>query len=103
MPPRFRRCLGTLPLHIWVLGVLECVCMEVGVCLPGLVSQSSKGGSVPSGTAPALCLLHEIPLDAALTPASDAAFPIPQGLEAHKYKNTWDCAYQIMKHEGPLA
>ncbi|XP_054144725.1 tricarboxylate transport protein, mitochondrial [Melozone crissalis] len=26
-----------------------------------------------------------------------------QGLEAHKYKNTWDCAYQIMKHEGPLA
>ncbi|RMC05921.1 hypothetical protein DUI87_17466 [Hirundo rustica rustica] len=25
------------------------------------------------------------------------------GLEAHKYKNTWDCAYQIMKHEGPLA
>uniref|UniRef100_A0A803VYT4 Citrate transport protein n=1 Tax=Ficedula albicollis TaxID=59894 RepID=A0A803VYT4_FICAL len=26
-----------------------------------------------------------------------------QGLEAHKYRNTWDCAYQIMKHEGPLA
>uniref|UniRef100_A0A8C6ZJ45 Citrate transport protein n=1 Tax=Nothoprocta perdicaria TaxID=30464 RepID=A0A8C6ZJ45_NOTPE len=26
-----------------------------------------------------------------------------QGLEAHKYKSTWDCAYQIMKHEGPLA
>ncbi|NXP39831.1 TXTP protein, partial [Leiothrix lutea] len=35
--------------------------------------------------------------------ASDPAFPFPQGLEAHKYKNTWDCAYQIMKHEGPLA
>ncbi|XP_064651675.1 tricarboxylate transport protein, mitochondrial-like [Lineus longissimus] len=26
-----------------------------------------------------------------------------QGLEAHKYKNTFDCAYQIMKHEGPRA
>ncbi|XP_009279258.1 PREDICTED: tricarboxylate transport protein, mitochondrial [Aptenodytes forsteri] len=26
-----------------------------------------------------------------------------QGLEAHKYKSTWDCAYQIMKYEGPLA
>jgi len=26
-----------------------------------------------------------------------------QGLEAHKYKNTWDCAKQIMKHEGPRA
>uniref|UniRef100_A0A8C4P443 Citrate transport protein n=1 Tax=Dromaius novaehollandiae TaxID=8790 RepID=A0A8C4P443_DRONO len=26
-----------------------------------------------------------------------------QGLEAHKYKSTWDCAYQIMRHEGPLA
>ncbi|XP_036597458.1 tricarboxylate transport protein, mitochondrial [Trichosurus vulpecula] len=23
-----------------------------------------------------------------------------QGLEAHKYKSTWDCGYQIMKHEG---
>lgn len=35
--------------------------------------------------------------------ASDPAFPIRQGLEAHKYKSTWDCAYQIMKYEGPLA
>ncbi|XP_044296653.1 tricarboxylate transport protein, mitochondrial [Varanus komodoensis] len=26
-----------------------------------------------------------------------------QGLEAHKYKSTWNCAYQIMKYEGPLA
>ncbi|XP_025057316.1 tricarboxylate transport protein, mitochondrial [Alligator sinensis] len=26
-----------------------------------------------------------------------------QGLEAHKYKSTWDCAYKIMKYEGPLA
>ncbi|WAR03524.1 TXTP-like protein [Mya arenaria] len=26
-----------------------------------------------------------------------------QGLEAHKYKGTLDCAYQIMKHEGPRA
>ncbi|XP_059147219.1 putative tricarboxylate transport protein, mitochondrial [Physella acuta] len=26
-----------------------------------------------------------------------------QGLEAHKYKNTWDCAVQIWKHEGPRA
>uniref|UniRef100_A0A8D0GEP2 Citrate transport protein n=1 Tax=Sphenodon punctatus TaxID=8508 RepID=A0A8D0GEP2_SPHPU len=26
-----------------------------------------------------------------------------QGLEAHKYKSTWDCAYQIMKYEGPIA
>ncbi|KAG2471044.1 TXTP protein, partial [Polypterus senegalus] len=26
-----------------------------------------------------------------------------QGLEAHKYKNTFDCAYKIMKYEGPLA
>uniref|UniRef100_A0AAR2KPK1 Uncharacterized protein n=1 Tax=Pygocentrus nattereri TaxID=42514 RepID=A0AAR2KPK1_PYGNA len=26
-----------------------------------------------------------------------------QGLEAHKYKNTLDCAVQIMKHEGPTA
>lgn len=26
-----------------------------------------------------------------------------QGLEAHKYKNTLDCAVKIMKHEGPLA
>ncbi|KAL4609633.1 tricarboxylate transport protein, mitochondrial [Arapaima gigas] len=26
-----------------------------------------------------------------------------QGLEAHKYKNTIDCAVKIMKHEGPLA
>ncbi|KAH0625579.1 hypothetical protein JD844_015158, partial [Phrynosoma platyrhinos] len=25
------------------------------------------------------------------------------GLEAHKYKSTWDCAYKIMKYEGPLA
>ncbi|ESN96467.1 hypothetical protein HELRODRAFT_67929, partial [Helobdella robusta] len=26
-----------------------------------------------------------------------------QGLEAHKYKHTFDCAVQIMKHEGPRA
>ncbi|EMP40257.1 Tricarboxylate transport protein [Chelonia mydas] len=26
-----------------------------------------------------------------------------QGLEAHKYKSTWDCAFQIMKYEGPIA
>uniref|UniRef100_A0A8C6WGV3 Si:dkey-178e17.1 n=1 Tax=Neogobius melanostomus TaxID=47308 RepID=A0A8C6WGV3_9GOBI len=26
-----------------------------------------------------------------------------QGLEAHKYKSTFDCAVKIMKHEGPLA
>ncbi|GCC21096.1 hypothetical protein chiPu_0019563 [Chiloscyllium punctatum] len=26
-----------------------------------------------------------------------------QGLEAHKYRSTWDCAIQIMKYEGPLA
>ncbi|CAG5130002.1 unnamed protein product [Candidula unifasciata] len=26
-----------------------------------------------------------------------------QGLDAHKYKNTWDCAVKIMKHEGPRA
>ncbi|GFO10583.1 tricarboxylate transport protein, mitochondrial [Plakobranchus ocellatus] len=26
-----------------------------------------------------------------------------QGLDAHKYKNTWDCAVKIMKNEGPRA
>ncbi|XP_048374853.1 tricarboxylate transport protein, mitochondrial-like [Sphaerodactylus townsendi] len=26
-----------------------------------------------------------------------------QGLEAHKYKSTLDCAYQILKNEGPVA
>eukprot|EP00066_Takifugu_rubripes_P010876 XP_003979079.2 PREDICTED: tricarboxylate transport protein, mitochondrial-like [Takifugu rubripes] len=26
-----------------------------------------------------------------------------QGLEAHRYKNTADCAFQILKHEGPQA
>ncbi|XP_063220249.1 putative tricarboxylate transport protein, mitochondrial [Bacillus rossius redtenbacheri] len=26
-----------------------------------------------------------------------------QGLEAVKYKNTWDCALKIWKHEGPMA
>ena len=26
-----------------------------------------------------------------------------QGLEAHKYKNTYDCAKQIMLNEGPRA
>ncbi|XP_078082231.1 tricarboxylate transport protein B, mitochondrial-like [Mustelus asterias] len=26
-----------------------------------------------------------------------------QGLEAHKYRSTWDCAFKIMKYEGPLA
>lgn len=26
-----------------------------------------------------------------------------QGLEAHKYKSTLDCAVKIMKHEGPMA
>ncbi|XP_012778931.1 tricarboxylate transport protein B, mitochondrial isoform X2 [Maylandia zebra] len=26
-----------------------------------------------------------------------------QGLEAHKYKSTVDCAVKILKHEGPLA
>ncbi|CAN9501348.1 unnamed protein product [Ophioblennius macclurei] len=26
-----------------------------------------------------------------------------QGLEAHRYKNTMDCAFQILKHEGPQA
>jgi len=26
-----------------------------------------------------------------------------QGLEAHKYKNTLDCALQILRHEGPRA
>ncbi|XP_007899999.1 tricarboxylate transport protein B, mitochondrial [Callorhinchus milii] len=26
-----------------------------------------------------------------------------QGLEAHKYKSTWDCAFKIMKHEGLFA
>lgn len=28
---------------------------------------------------------------------------ITQGLEAHKYKSTLDCAVKIMKHEGPTA
>lgn len=28
---------------------------------------------------------------------------IQQGLEAHKYKSTLDCAMKIMKHEGPRA
>lgn len=28
---------------------------------------------------------------------------IQQGLEAHKYKSTVDCAVKIMKHEGPMA
>uniref|UniRef100_UPI00398F7544 tricarboxylate transport protein B, mitochondrial isoform X2 n=1 Tax=Pristiophorus japonicus TaxID=55135 RepID=UPI00398F7544 len=26
-----------------------------------------------------------------------------QGLQADKYKSTWDCAYKIMKYEGPVA
>ncbi|XP_062887562.1 tricarboxylate transport protein, mitochondrial-like isoform X3 [Mobula hypostoma] len=26
-----------------------------------------------------------------------------QGLESHKYKNTVDCAYQILRNEGPFA
>lgn len=26
-----------------------------------------------------------------------------QGLEAHKYKNTWDCFLQILRNEGPKA
>jgi solute carrier family 25 citrate transporter 1 len=26
-----------------------------------------------------------------------------QGLEAHKYRNTWDCGLQILKNEGPKA
>lgn len=26
-----------------------------------------------------------------------------QGLEAHRYKNTVDCAFQILKQEGPQA
>lgn len=26
-----------------------------------------------------------------------------QGLDAHKYKSTFDCFYQIAKHEGPMA
>lgn len=26
-----------------------------------------------------------------------------QGLEAHKYKSTWDCTVKIAKHEGPKA
>lgn len=26
-----------------------------------------------------------------------------QGLEAHKYRNTLDCALQILKNEGPKA
>lgn len=29
--------------------------------------------------------------------------PLWQGLEAHKYKSTLDCAVKIMKHEGPKA
>lgn len=49
-----------------------------------------------------LCIAPKSLLDA-LTPASDPSFSSPQGLEAHKYKSTWDCAYQIMKYEGPLA
>lgn len=92
-----------LPPRNRAVGVLGSVCMKVGTSLPGLVARSSEGGSVPPGTPPALSLPHEIPLDAPLALASDPAFPIPQGLEAHKYKSTWDCAYQIMKYEGPLA
>lgn len=92
-----------LPPRSWAVGVLGSVCTEVGTSLLGSVACSSKGGSVPPG-AP-----HpEIPPPPpGCTPGSvlrsDPAFPIPQGLEAHKYKSTWDCAYQIMKHEGPLA
>ncbi|NIG61957.1 tricarboxylate transport protein, mitochondrial [Pontoporia blainvillei] len=26
-----------------------------------------------------------------------------QGLEAHKYRNTWDCGLQILRNEGPKA
>ncbi|XP_043824817.1 tricarboxylate transport protein, mitochondrial-like [Dromiciops gliroides] len=26
-----------------------------------------------------------------------------QGLEAHRYRSTWHCSYQILKHEGPKA
>lgn len=92
----FGRCLGLLLSH--------------GECLHG-------GGDIPVGsdvlqqcreissswyTASSLPPPRNLP-DATLALASDPAFPFPQGLEAHKYKNTWDCAYQIMKHEGPLA
>lgn len=28
---------------------------------------------------------------------------VPQGLEAHKYRNTLDCGLKILKNEGPKA
>lgn len=97
-------------------------------CLQGLVWEMSgiapepwggfaQSGDTPVGTdvlqqwreisssrhTPSSLPLPWNPPDASLALVSDPAFPFPQGLEAHKYKNTWDCAYQIMKHEGPLA
>ena len=30
-------------------------------------------------------------------------FPCFQSLEASKYKNTWDCAVQLWKIEGPMS
>lgn len=76
------------------------VCTEVGMSLQGLMScrEISSSRHTPSS----LPSPQNAP-DATLALASDPAFCFPQGLEAHKYKNTWDCAYQIMKHEGPLA
>jgi len=71
--------------------------------LPSLVAYSGKRVSVPPGAPTALSFAIRIPPDAPRAPASDPASPFPQGLEAHKYKSTWDCAYQIMKYEGPLA
>lgn len=28
------------------------------------------------------------------------AVDVLQGLEAHKYRNTWDCGLQILRNEG---
>lgn len=92
-----------LPYHSQAVRVLKGVQTEVGIFLLGLVARSGEGGLVPPGAPPALCLPHKIRPDAPVALASDPSFPILQGLEAHKYKSTWDCAYQIMKYEGPLA
>uniref|UniRef100_A0A3B3ZXI5 Uncharacterized protein n=1 Tax=Periophthalmus magnuspinnatus TaxID=409849 RepID=A0A3B3ZXI5_9GOBI len=44
-------------------------------------------------TAGAVSVFGNTPLDVVKTRM--------QGLEAHRYRNTFDCAFQIMKHEGP--
>ncbi|CAD5117120.1 DgyrCDS5929 [Dimorphilus gyrociliatus] len=98
----FRGCYQGLTPTIMKQGSNQAIRFFVVETLKDMYRGDEKGKSVPKlltglfgAIAGAASVFGNTPLDVVKTRM--------QGLEAKKYKNTFDCAAKILKHEGPLA